>query len=190
MEMLAARRGRWFEPRLVDEVRTWAGDAEWWGLMDEPEADAVLLDTEPQGHVRAVGEDGLDRISEAFAEIIDAKSPFTSRHSRGVADYAVAIAEQLGLPDRDRRQLYRAGLLHDIGKLGISSRILDKPAALTPSERTQIQRHPAFGWAILKRVRAFRSFAWSAVLHHERLDGAGYPWGVPGEELDVTTRIL
>ena len=190
MAMLRDRRGRWFEPRLVDEVLTWRADRAWWALMRGPEAGDAVLEAEPDDRLRPVDDDGLDAIAGAFAEIIDAKSPYTSSHSRGVARFAVAIGEQMGLDAADLRDLRRGALLHDIGKLGVSSRILDKPGALTRRERTAIERHPAYGWQILKRVRAFRSFAWEAVLHHERLDGGGYPWGIDASELGLATRIL
>lgn len=190
MDVLAERRGRWFEPRLVDEVLGWAGDDGWWRLARGPEAEAAVLDAEPAEHVRRLDEEGLDAVASAFARIVDAKSPYTSSHSRGVARYAVAIAGEMRLSGPLRRGLHRAGLLHDIGKLGVSNRILDKAGPLSPRERAQVQRHPAYGWRILKRVRAFRSFAWPAVLHHERLDGSGYPWGIDGAELDSIARIL
>ncbi|HSM36331.1 MAG TPA: HD domain-containing phosphohydrolase [Longimicrobiales bacterium] len=190
MAMLRDRRGRWFEPRLVDEVLTWRTDRAWWALMRGAEATDAVLEAEPDDRLRSVDADGLDSIAGAFAEIIDARSPYTSSHSRGVARYAVAIGHQMGLEAVELRDLRRGGLLHDIGELGVSSRILDKPGALTRQERTAIERHPAYGWRILKRVRAFRSFAWEAVLHHERLDGGGYPWGIDASELGLATRIL
>jgi HD-GYP domain-containing protein (c-di-GMP phosphodiesterase class II) len=81
-------------------------------------------------------------------------------------------------------------LLHDIGKLGISGRLLDKAGPLTRSERAEIQMHPVHTWEILSRVGAFADFAKMASLHHEKLDGSGYPWGLRGEDLDLPTRIL
>jgi HD-GYP domain-containing protein (c-di-GMP phosphodiesterase class II) len=88
------------------------------------------------------------------------------------------------------RQLYRASLLHDIGKLGVSSRILEKAGPLTPEERAQMQHHPVHTMAILERVGAFRRFARVAAFHHEKLDGSGYPWGLQASELDQSARIL
>jgi HD-GYP domain-containing protein (c-di-GMP phosphodiesterase class II) len=140
--------------------------------------------------VRWVSEDDLDVIAGAFADIIDAKSPYTFSHSRNVAAYALGIAREMRLDSVIQRRVYRAGLLHDIGKLGVSNSILDKPGPLTASERTAVERHPFFTWEILSRVPAFRDFAWSAALHHERLDGSGYPWHLSGHRLDITARIL
>ncbi|MEO7999990.1 MAG: HD domain-containing phosphohydrolase, partial [Gemmatimonadaceae bacterium] len=96
----------------------------------------------------------------------------------------------LGYERETARDILRAGLLHDIGKLGISNRILDKPAPLTDAERNEMKKHPAWTWEILERVPAFHRFALPASLHHERLDGTGYPWGIPADGLDFGARIL
>ena len=133
---------------------------------------------------------GLDQIAEAFADIVDAKSPFTHRHSTMVAAYAKAIAQQMGFDRESVRQIHRAGLLHDIGKLGISSRILDKPGPLDLRERAEMKEHPRFTWEILRHVSAFEGFALLAALHHEKLDGSGYPWGRTEEDLDMAARVL
>jgi putative nucleotidyltransferase with HDIG domain len=145
---------------------------------------------EPEAHARWVTDEDLDVVARAFADIIDAKSPFTYSHSRNVAAYALGIARELKLDADMQRRAYRAGLLHDIGKLGISNTILDKPAPLDATERAAVERHPFYTWEILSRVPAFRDFAWSAALHHERVDGSGYPWHLGGNRLDIIARIL
>ena len=125
----------------------------------------------------------LDNVAEAFGRVIDAKSPFTARHSAGVAAYAVAIAETMGMSADAQRDLRRAGLLHDIGKLAVSSRILDKPGKLTDEEFTAMKAHPAFTLRILERVACFRALAAMAAAHHERLDGSGYHLGLAAFDL-------
>ncbi len=105
-------------------------------------------------------------MARAFAEIIDAKSPFTYRHSEGVARVAVAMAERAGLGPEGTRDLMRAALLHDIGKLGVSNRILDKPGGLTNGEYEEIKRHPKLTYDILSRVGPFRPIAETAANHH------------------------
>ena len=107
-----------------------------------------------------------------------------------VAAYARATAEQLGFNQAGVRQMYRAGLLHDIGKLGVSSQILEKPGSLDKRERAEMKEHPRYTWEILRRVRAFEDFAMLASLHHEKLDGSGYPWGRNADELDMPARVL
>lgn len=190
LAVLQARNGTWFDPHLVDIVRGFADDIEWWRAIRTADAEPMVLAV-PGSDIHLPVDDGmLDRIAEGFADVIDAKSPYTSQHSRGVAAYAAAIGRSLGLKDDAIRDLHRAGLVHDIGKLGVSNRILDKPGRLTDQERTAIERHPVMGWKILERVEAFARFAWSASLHHERLDGTGYPWRIGAGRLDLSARVL
>jgi putative nucleotidyltransferase with HDIG domain len=190
LDMAAARRGTWFDPRLVDRVLQWRRDVTWWHSLQVPDIADRVVASEPSSVPVLVDDAGLDRIAEAFAEIIDAKSPFTFRHSTNVARYARGVAEVTGCNAEESRRIYRAGLLHDIGKLGISNRILDKNGPLTADERTEIERHPVYSLEILERVDAFSDFRTPAVLHHEKLDGTGYPWRRSSHELDHAARIL
>lgn len=184
------RRGTWFDPRLVKLTDAWRRDHDWWRSLRDPDLESRVVADEPGGRGRPIGEAELDRIAEAFAEIIDAKSPFTFRHSVNVAGYAAGIAEELGLGHTEAARLRQAGYLHDVGKLGVSSLILEKSGPLTPEERREVERHPAHSWEILSRVSAFRGFAWTAALHHERLDGSGYPWKLTRRDLSPGARIL
>jgi putative nucleotidyltransferase with HDIG domain len=132
----------------------------------------------------------LDRVAHAFASIVDAKSPYTAHHSERVATIAVAVAALLDLDADKRKTLHRAALLHDIGKLGVSNRILDKPGPLGKTEWATIRRHPQWTMEILSRLGAFRDVARIAAAHHERLDGSGYHRGLTAEQLDQPSRIL
>jgi putative nucleotidyltransferase with HDIG domain len=190
LETVRLRRGTWFDPRLADLVLDWRTDDAWWARLQATDVAQDVVACEPGSSARVVDDEGLDRIAGAFAEIIDAKSPFTFRHSTGVAEYARAVAGMMGLPAEQVRRVYRAGLLHDIGKLGISNRILDKAGPLTTEERRVIESHPVYSRDILKRVSAFADFRDCAVLHHEKLDGSGYPWKLTGDGLDTDARIL
>jgi HD-GYP domain-containing protein (c-di-GMP phosphodiesterase class II) len=184
------RSGGAFDPRIADAfLAIGDGDPLWPSLASDAQGDALSL-LEPRELVRLASEDDLDRIAEAFARVIDAKSPFTAKHSEGVARYAVAIAEQLDFDAVALRDLRRAGLLHDVGKLGISNAILDKPSKLTDEEFRQIRLHPAYSEQILLRIRAFRGWAVDAAAHHERLDGRGYHRGVDGSALSPAARTL
>ena len=183
------RRGSWFDPRLVRHVLSWKNDAAWWALLAGDVTQAVLA-AEPNDRIISVNADGLDAVCRAFADIIDAKSPFTYRHSTRVADVAREVALHCGLDEMEQRRIYRAGLLHDIGKLGVSNTILDKNGPMTPEERTLMELHPRFTLQILERVTAFRRFARTAALHHEKLDGSGYPFGARGDTIDLPARIL
>ncbi len=107
-------------------------------------------------------------IAAAFAGIVDAKTPFTARHLEGVAEIAVALAGALGFDALAQRRLRRAGLLHDIGKLGVSNRILDKPGKLDAEEGAAVRRHPTRTLEILQRIPAFADLAEVAANHHEK----------------------
>jgi HD-GYP domain-containing protein (c-di-GMP phosphodiesterase class II) len=132
----------------------------------------------------------LDEIAEAFAAVIDAKSPYTHEHSQRVSRLAVGIGTRLGIKDHALVRLRRAALLHDIGKLGVPNRILDKRGSLTAAEWKVVHRHPQFTFEILERVPMFREFAYDASCHHERLDGSGYFRRLAGGAITQTARIL
>lgn len=186
-----SRRGTWFDPDLVKVFTEWATNADWWASLRGPEATRMVIAAEPADRVRRIEEDAsLDAIAAAFADIIDAKSPYTYHHSSGVAAYARGIARALGQSAGTQHLLHRAGLLHDIGKLGVSNRILDKPGPLTDEERRAVEQHPIYTREILSRIRVVETFATMASLHHERLDGSGYPWKVDAAGLDLPSRIL
>jgi HD-GYP domain-containing protein (c-di-GMP phosphodiesterase class II) len=190
LRIVRERRGTWFDPALVRIVESWRHDATWWRDLRSERVNAVVLALEPAEHVVMVDGERLDDVALAFAEIIDAKSPFTYNHSVGVASVARSISVAVGMDFDDQRRIFRAGLLHDIGKLGVSSRILNKNGPLDASERAEVERHPHDGLSILSRVSAFGEFAWTASIHHERLDGSGYPWRLTASQLDESARVL
>ena len=180
------RRGSWFDPVLVDELVALEHDTEFWRSLEAPAVDRL----EPPDRVLVADEERLDRVAEAFASVVDAKSPYTARHSAGVAEIAVTLATMLGIGFDERATLRRAGLLHDVGKLGVSSRILDKPGMLTRHEWEVLRCHPRWSMEILTRVCAFQELGRIAGSHHERLDGSGYFAGLTADELDLPSRIL
>ena len=122
--------------------------------------------------------------------MIDFKSPYTSGHSERVTLFTDMIAEEMGFSAGRRRWLKRAALLHDIGKLGVSNTILDKPGKLDAAEWEAMKSHAAYTEAILSRIAAFKDLAPIAGAHHERLDGKGYPRGLKGDEIALETRII
>lgn len=191
LEMASKRRGTWFDPTLVDTLVQWRRDEAWWAaLADADRLEERVVALEPGREPMVATDERLDRIAHAFAAVIDAKTPFTARHSTNVARYSVAIVTALGEDAHTARTLLRAGLLHDIGKLGVSNRILDKPGKLTDDEFAEIRKHPRWTLQILQQVSAFEGFAQEASQHHERLDGRGYPWNVPAERLTLAARVL
>jgi HD-GYP domain-containing protein (c-di-GMP phosphodiesterase class II) len=184
------RRGTWFDPTLVDSFLEFANDPAFWEGLSDPDLDFRVAALEPGVAAVRVDEDGLDRIASAFAQVVDAKSPYTSGHSERVAHYTEALALQLKLPAERVRWLRRGGLLHDLGKLGVSNAVLDKPGSLDESEWAMIRRHPEHSETILSRLLPFAELAAIAGAHHERLDGKGYPRGLKGAEIRLETRII
>lgn len=189
-EVVAARRRKWFDPELVDVLLAEARAGNVWEHLGVPTLTQTLSYMEPSDRTLLATPERLDHVAHAFAQIIDAKSPFTFEHSEGVARVAVAISERMGFEDEELRDQMRAGLLHDIGKLGISSRILDKPGALTEEEFARVKEHPGLSREILSRVAPFQSIVERCANHHEKLDGSGYPRGLSAGELDLPSRIL
>lgn len=190
LRMARKRSGRWFDPALVRLLLRWRKDGSWWASLGREDIRERVLAAEPSARAHHVDEATIDQVAEAFAGIIDAKSPYTSTHSSNVARYARGTARSMGATAEQIRRLHRAGLLHDIGKLGISNTILDKTGPLTTEERGLIELHPLYTWDILSHIRAFSGFARIASLHHEKLDGSGYPWGLEAADLDWQSRVL
>ncbi len=127
---------------------------------------------------------------QALARTIDAKSPWTAGHSERVTSIAVALGEWIGLPEPELERLYRGGLLHDIGKIGIPGEILDKAGPLTEDERAIIETHPVVGARILTPVTPYADVLGMVRSHHERWDGHGYPDQLAGEAIPRLARIL
>lgn len=127
---------------------------------------------------------------EALARTVDAKSRWTSGHSERVAELSARIAHTMGFSDTEVAVIKRAGLMHDIGKIGISLTILDKPGRLNDSEYREVKNHPSIGAKILEPIDAFQDILTIVEQHHEKVDGSGYPAGLQGEEIDIKARIL
>jgi len=184
------RSGRWFDPDLVAILESFADDAPFWQTLRANDLDQRVAALEPSAMVRRIDEDYLDDIAAGFAQVVDAKSPFTAGHSDRVSLFADLIAEELGYAPERRRWLKRAALLHDIGKLGVSNSILDKPGKPDEDEWAEIRRHPELGRQILSKISAFSNMARIAGDHHERLDALGYPHALAEADIDLDTRIV
>jgi PAS domain S-box-containing protein/putative nucleotidyltransferase with HDIG domain len=126
----------------------------------------------------------------SFVNAMDAKSPWTKGHSERVTRYAISIAKEMGLKERDIENLRIAAFLHDIGKIGTYDVVLDKPGKLTEEEFQLIRIHPIKGAEILKPVRQLQELLPIIRHHHERMDGKGYPDGLKGEEIPLLSRII
>ena len=190
LQEATSRANTWFDPALVAALHQAADDPAFWPALSDPDIEARVFALPPGRAATPVDEDWLDDIADAFSEVVDAKSPFTADHSRRVALYTDLIAEELGFSPQHRRWLRRAALLHGLGKLSVSNRILDKPAKLDPDEWASVRAHSWHSERILEKISAFRDIAPLAGQHHERLDGKGYPYGLSADALCLEVRIL
>jgi len=162
-------------------------------------SNAVSADGQlPQLHARAAGalemSDQARQASlqsvQALARAVEAKDPYTRKHSEHVAHYAVHVARLLRLPEDTVESIRVASLLHDIGKIGVPDHILTKPGPLSPEERRIIQRHPDLGAEILSTLTVFRREAKWVRHHHECWDGSGYPDGLSKQQIPLASRIM
>lgn len=126
----------------------------------------------------------------SLAQALEARDAYTKGHSERVTLYALRCAERMGLPESTRRLLQYAGLLHDIGKIGISDSILHKRMKLTEQDWQAIRNHPLFGDAILEPIRFLNEAQKIVLCHHERFDGTGYPGHMAGEDIPLEARLI
>ena len=180
-------RGTQFDPAVVDLFCSHAPEL-LDGLDRASDWDAVL-GAEPELSRRVSGA-GLDQVLEAMADLVDMKSPYLAGHSRGVASLAAAAARAAGYPDDDVTVVRRAGLIHDLGRLGVSNAIWDKPGPVTEAESERVRLHPYLTDRMLARVGALEASRQIAARHHERLDGSGYPRGLTAAALTPPDRLL
>ena len=127
---------------------------------------------------------------KALAAAIDGKDPYTRGHSERVSRFAVATAEGLGLSADETEKIRVSALLHDVGKIGIDDRVLKKPAALSDEEFEIMKSHPQKGYKIMSQIPAMREFLPGMYMHHEMINGQGYPQGLQGDEIPMQARIV
>jgi diguanylate cyclase (GGDEF)-like protein len=134
------------------------------------------------------------RVARGLLDLIDAKDPYTSEHSQQVASFALLIADEAGLPDRERYALWLGGLLHDVGKVGTPADVLRKPGRLTIDEWDRMRRHPVLGEEVLRGLLGDMDDMDGVIdvvsCHHERFDGSGYPRGLAGDEIPRLARLI
>jgi HD-GYP domain-containing protein (c-di-GMP phosphodiesterase class II) len=187
LAMARARRGRAYDPAVVDALGR-AGPGVLAGLEGADEWEAALA-AEPEP-AATVAPGGLDALLIALADAADLKSPWTRGHSRSVAALAEAAGRHAGIGEDGARDLRRAGLVHDLGRIGVTNGIWDKPGPLTAAERERVRLHPYFTGRILARCASLAALAEVASAHHERLDGSGYHRALAAEALSREARVL
>ena len=181
------RSGKAHDPALVS---SFCADAA--GLLEGGEEQTSwerVLEWEPTP-VRFVEVHEMDDVLSALADFADLKDPHTVGHSRGVAELAAAAAKQLGLPAGDVELVWRASLLHDLGRVGVPNGIWEKPTRLTAPEWERVRLHPYFVERATARCATLAPYGELAATHHERLDGSGYHRGSKAPQIGVLARIL
>jgi HD-GYP domain-containing protein (c-di-GMP phosphodiesterase class II) len=186
-EMLRSRRATEFDPALVDLFCRRA--AELLDGLDEIDAwDAVITGDEDLGP--ELSEAALTGVLGVFADYGDLKSPSWLGHSAGVAALAAAAARRLGLPAGEVTLVQRAALVHDLGAIGVSAGVWDRPGPLPAADKERVRMHPYLTERILARPARLSEIGALAALHHERIDGSGYPRGIGGDGLPLAARLV
>lgn len=186
---LKAAAGTVFDPDLVDLLTAVAAPESFWLDLTSPFLEETLADAAGSFDV-AVGLEELAGLAEFYAAVIDAKSPFTHRHSQRVAGVAATLAGSLGFSAREQQLLRLAGLLHDLGKVSVPEEILDKPGSLTEAEFNVIKQHTYYTYHLLGLAGDLSPVKEWAAYHHEKLDGSGYPFRLKAPHLDLGARVV
>jgi HD-GYP domain-containing protein (c-di-GMP phosphodiesterase class II) len=184
LAMVERRAGSWFDPAIAEAFASVGPKT--LERLDQEDPWAAVLEAEPEP-VRRVALGAIDRVAEAFADMVDLKTPFTPGHSSEVASLAASAAGRLGLAADDLR---RAALLHDLGRVAVSNAVWEKPGPLTAGEWEQVRLHAYRTERILDRVPALAPLGRIAGMHHERQDGTGYHRGSSGSEVGTAARVL
>ncbi len=187
-----ARRGKAFDPSVVDAFLSVAQKESFWtGLEQERVWDSVLSMEPQQSPLRYMGKEKLIDVALALADYADLKSPFQAGRSRRVADLAERIARRMGLSEPEATNIYRAALVHDIGIVAVPSFVLNKSQdTLTEAEREQVRLHPYHSERVLSKVPALEPIIPIVAAHHERMDGRGYYQGLRGSQIPLGAQII
>ncbi|MBF0418357.1 MAG: HD domain-containing protein [Magnetococcales bacterium] len=189
LEFLRVKQGKRFSPRLVDLFSEISASTAFWLDLRHPFLDIALSQTMPNLTIEADWQQLLD-ISRVFGRIIDSKSRFTHNHSSGLEEKSARMAEYLGADPETIIRLRIAASLHDVGKLAMPNAILDKPGKLDDLERAKMMEHTYFTRKCLEGIPGLEQITEWASNHHEKLNGEGYPLRLPGERLDIWSRLL
>jgi HD-GYP domain-containing protein (c-di-GMP phosphodiesterase class II) len=187
VDATARRSGGMLDPAVVDAFLTSAPEVLAEATAQDPRE--RILDIEPEPVVEKERAD-LREVARAFGDVADLKTPYTHGHSSGVATLAILAADRLRLDRTTRDQLEVAALLHDLGRVGVSNSVWEKPGPLTGAEWEQVRMHPYYSERILATSRALEPIAAIAGMHHERLDGSGYHRGCRGRDISMASRVL
>jgi HD-GYP domain-containing protein (c-di-GMP phosphodiesterase class II) len=189
-QTISRYRGTLFAPQLVDVFLLLSQSETFWFTLFSPHIDYYLAEINISARTQSIDHRSLKQIASLFADIVDAKSPFTAEHSYGVAHLARYIGELHGLGREECDRLELAGFLHDLGKLKVPDEILEKNGPLNVTERAIIMQHSFETFQILRRLSGFETIARLAASHHETPSGKGYPFHMHEADLSVEARII
>ncbi len=189
MASIGSMEGTMFSPEIVGALREISKKEYIWLDLTSHSLDS-LNDNDIIAYIHTLEIDDLIDLAHVLSQIIDFRSSFTSRHSAGVANTAVRIAELMGFPPYECKMMLIAGYLHDLGKIAISDDILEKPSKLNADEFNEIRAHTYYTYRLLEPLKQLRIINTWASFHHERLDGTGYPFHLSGDSLSLGSRIM
>jgi len=183
------RRGTDFDPELVDALLEVSSGAGFWQPLEELSIAPIVSDMAPPSARRPIGDEEIDDVCLALADLADAKARRTWHHSTAVGEVAENIANKLGL-ESEAVTLRRAGRVHDVGKAGVPCSILVKQDNLSPQEEERMARHAQYSEQVLARVPQLAPLAEIVAAHHEFVDGSGYHRQLAGSQIPIGGRIL
>lgn len=179
-----------FSPELCELFFKASARDSFWFYLENDALEEYLIEWVAKGKVDNVVFDDLREIALMFADIVDAKSPFTAEHSFGVASLSLFLGELIKLDQCSMEKVELAALLHDLGKLRVEDDVLNKPGALSVSEKLVLNRHGFDSDMILRKIKGFKEVAHLASLHHETLDGKGYPYSMSADKIPMEARVI
>ncbi|MFA6693390.1 MAG: HD domain-containing phosphohydrolase [Bacillota bacterium] len=189
LKWINSKKGSRFHPEIVQAFNQLSGIEAFWFHLFAGDFDEELLEKANNRTLR-LDTKGLLRFGKFFSQMIDFRSPFTATHSSGVAATAVFLAQKNGFQHKDQTLMRIAGYLHDVGKLAVPNTILEKNGKLTKEEFNVIKSHTYYTKSILGKIKDFQQISIWASLHHERLDGTGYPFHLQGQSIPLGSRIM
>lgn len=189
-DRVASLSGTFFAPELVRAFQVSSKGEAFWLALEPLDVAEYIANFENPGHPHIDDPADQHDLARIFAHIVDAKSPYTYEHSRGVARLAAHVARIAGLPEARVSQIEIAGLLHDLGKLGVPDEILEYPGPMDQEAINIMHRHSYDTFRILRRIHGMEEIAGWAGCHHETLIGDGYPFQYDADQLPQEARII
>lgn len=189
-EVIQKHSNSLFCPKIVTAFLSASSKKSFWFYLENDALEGYFQEWVKEAKSESFSFDTIKEIALMFAHIVDAKSKYTAEHSIGVSQLSRYVAELCNVSEMECEQVELAGLLHDLGKLRVSDDILNKPAPLNAEEVLSMSRHAFDSNIILRKILGFKEIAHIASLHHEKLDGEGYPYRLEGSEIPLTARII